>query len=160
MRRRKKKNVKQQSRKRLPVVVHSLRHARAALAAAASYRAAVVLISPPGAAAAMGVGYFRALVDLAARERPRVEFEAVIDCGDGPGYALAALRMGFKRIVLGGHGRARARVADIAAQFEARLVGRPRRVLDLLRADDAEARCRAWLDPPKPGPARRKRGPT
>ncbi len=145
MDRAKKNSERQNDPVRLTVVVHSLREASAALAAAASYRAEAVLISPPGAAAAMGVGYFRALVELAARERPQVPIAAVIDCGDDPGHALAALRMGFKRIVLGGHKGARARVAAIAAQYGARLVARPRRALDLLRVDDAEAACRAFL---------------
>jgi len=107
------------------VVVGSLAEVRAALAAAPS--AKVVMVSPPGAAGYLGVGFFAALVDAARAEFPGSAIEAVMDCGDDPGWALSALRMGFKTIVLRGDRRARARVAAIARVMGAHVVSRPPR---------------------------------
>ena len=103
-------------------VVHSLAEARAVLAGAA--RGRVTLVSPPAAAAYLGVAFFRALVDAARAEFPGIAIEAVMDCGDAPGYALSALRMGFTTIVLRGDPRARARVAAIARAGGARILAR------------------------------------
>ena len=107
--------------------MHSLEEARAALNAAAARGAAATLVSPPGAAAYLGVGFFWAVVEAARAEVPGVALEAVMDCGDDPGWALAALRTGFKSVVLGGNRRARARVAAIARAMGARLLLRPPR---------------------------------
>ena len=108
-------------------VVHALAEARAALAAGRAARVPVVLVSPPGAAAYLGVGYFWALAEAARAEYPDVAFEAVMDCGAAPGYALSALRTGFKAVVLRGDVRARARVAAIARALGAQLLARPPR---------------------------------
>ena len=116
----------QRKRDRRVAIVGSLAEARAVLSGAAGRP--VVLVSPPGAAAYLGVGFFRALVDEARAEFPGAEIEAVMDCGDAPGFALSALRMGFAAIVLRGEPRARARVAAIARASGARLLKRaPRR---------------------------------
>lgn len=106
-------------------VVRSLVEARAVLGAASG--APAVLVSPPDAAANLGVGFFWALVEAARAEFPGRDIEAAMDCGGAPGYALAALRMGFKTVVLRGDPRARARVAAIARASGARLLARPPR---------------------------------
>jgi len=112
----------------LCAVVHSLDEARVALAAARAARTRATLVSPPGAAAYLGVGYFAALIEAARAELPDVAFEGVMDCGDDPGFALSALRMGLKCVVLRGDTRARARVAAIARAMGARVLGQsPRR---------------------------------
>ena len=100
-------------------VVGSLEEARAALAGA---RAPVLFVSPPGSAASLGLGYFSALVEAMRAEFPQIAIDAVIDCGDEPGRALAALRMGFKIVALRSHPRARAAVAAIARALGARLL--------------------------------------
>ncbi len=117
-------NPKQSKRKAVGrvAVVGSLAEARAALSDAGG--ASVVLVSPPGASHYLGVGFFRALVDAARAEYPGVVVDAVMDCGDAPGYALSALRLDFKTIVLRGDPRARARVAAIARSLGARVLSR------------------------------------
>jgi hypothetical protein len=110
--------------RRAVAIVHSLDEARAMLAAAREHGLAARLVSPPGAAAYLGVAYFWALVEAARAEFPDVAVDAVMDCGDDPGWALSALRTGFKRVVLGSNRRARARVAAIARALGARLVAR------------------------------------
>jgi hypothetical protein len=120
--------VKQLRRKRdrRVAVVASLAEARAALAEAAGRP--VVLVSPPNAAAYLGVAFFWALAEAARTEFPGVAVEAVMDCGDSPGFALSALRAGFATVVLRGDPRARARVAAIARAMGAKLLSRaPRR---------------------------------
>ncbi len=106
-------------------VVRSLAEVRALLGDAPE--GPVVLVSTPDAAATLGVGFFWALVEEARAAYPALRVDAVMDCGDAPGYALAALRMGFRTIVLRGDPRARARVAAIARAMGARLLARPPR---------------------------------
>ncbi len=114
-------------RSRTVAVVRDLGEAKAALAAAAARRTPVSLHSPEGFAASGGALYFRAIVAAAARAVPTARYDAVIDCGDEPGRALAALRMGFKTIRLGGRASARRRVVEIAQKLGAAvLVRRPR----------------------------------
>jgi hypothetical protein len=112
-------------RRKLAAIVHSLSDARDLLCAAEHAGADAVIISPPGAAAYLGAGYFWALAEAARAEFAAVACEVVMDCGDDPGFALAALRTGFKRIVLGGDRRARAAVAQIARGLGARVCARP-----------------------------------
>jgi hypothetical protein len=114
-------------RRRPPHVamVASLGEARAALTIAREEGSAAVLVSPPGAAAYLGVGFFAALIDAARVEFPDVAIEGAMDCGADPGHALAALRLGFKTVVLRGHPRAHARVTAIAGAMGARVLRVP-----------------------------------
>ncbi len=77
----------------LPAVrVHGRVEVEAALALAGPR--GVTLLSAPG----MAPGVFLALVAAAAR--PGVPHDTMIDCADAPGLALAALRAGFRLVVL------------------------------------------------------------
>jgi hypothetical protein len=96
------------------VIVRSLEEARRALQAGETR-----LESFPGAAASAGPGWFQTIVVALEAEFGAGRFEAVLDCGEEPGAALAALRRGVRRIRLGGDPEARRRVADIAAQLGA-----------------------------------------
>jgi hypothetical protein len=106
-------------------IVASLGEARAALAVARAEGAAAMLVSPPGAAAYLGVGFFAALIEAARAEFPDVAIDAAMDCASDPGHALAALRLGFKTVILRGHPRARARVTAIARDVGARVLRIP-----------------------------------
>lgn len=130
------------------VIVHGLGDARAALAAARAVGRPVRLLSAPAAGAYAGGAWFTALVRLARDAFPDVTAEAVLDCGDEPGRALAALRAGVAHICLGGNARARAAVADIAAASGATVEPPCGEALDLAGLADAEAACRAWLAGP------------
>ena len=72
--------------------------------------------------------------------------EAVLDCGDAAGYALAALRTGVKIIRFSGKPSAAMKIRDIAGTYGARLVRRPSRILDPRGAQDADKALRKWLD--------------
>ncbi|MBX6366406.1 MAG: hypothetical protein IRZ04_00415 [Rhodospirillales bacterium] len=96
------------------VIVGSLEEARRALAAGATR-----LESYPAAGLSAGPGWFQAIVEALEAEFPGRPFEAVLDCGDAPGAALAALRRGVRRVRLCGDPAAIGRVAEIAARLGA-----------------------------------------
>jgi hypothetical protein len=128
------------------IIVHSLDQARAALAAAAALERKVVLASGPGAGAYAGPAWFKSLVEQAKSAFPGTLAEAALDCGDAAGAALAALRMGFKRVGFSGDARARAALEDMARSLGATIeTGGADAALDLRDEKNAEASCRAYL---------------
>ncbi len=78
------------------VIVHGLADARAALAPGLP----VALLSAPGAGLYAGCLWWRAVVAQADAEYPAVPMIDILDCADGSGQALAALRVGVGRLVL------------------------------------------------------------
>jgi hypothetical protein len=135
-------------RKRRPpaIVVHSLAQAVAALEAAAQTRRAVELWSAAGAAAYAGAGWFKAVIDEARVAVPKVEFEAVLDCAELAGLVLGAWRIGLVSVCFTGEARAAKKLAQIASRNGRQLHRRrPADALDLHRAADPQALCRAWL---------------
>ncbi|EME68181.1 hypothetical protein H261_19843 [Paramagnetospirillum caucaseum] len=104
-----------------PATVHCLDQARAVLTAADTDRP-VRLQSPPGAAGQHGIGWWLALMRAVAEEFPDHPVEAVLDCGDSPGLALAALRAGVAQVRVSGlPGDVRSKLDDIARQSGGRL---------------------------------------
>jgi len=133
--------------RRLVVVAHGIVHARAAARAARAHAAALDIRSASSAAGAMGPAWFAAMIGEVAAEFPDVDVSGVLDCGAAPGHALAALRQGIGRIGYTGRGRARARLASIAAASGAVLERPAPSALDLAGEADPEAACRALLSP-------------
>jgi len=127
------------------IIIHSFDQARTALAAAAALDRDVTLASAPGAGAYGGPGWFKALTEAAARAVPDAHYDTVLDCGAAPGIALAALRLGLKRVRFGGRSEALRRLQAIATQLGATLEADDEEALDLRGARQPEARCRAWL---------------
>jgi hypothetical protein len=127
------------------IVVHSLGHARAALEAASSLKRDVVLASAPGAGCYAGPGWFKSLVALAQASYPESRTEAVLDCGAEAGVALAALRLGLKRVGFSGNAEARAKLEDIAQKLGASIESGGAEALDLRDKKNAAALCRAYL---------------
>ena len=117
------------------VVVHGLEQATMALAEALP----VTLLSAPGAGAYAGAGWWRAMIATARAVHPATPCQDVLDCGNAPGRAMAAIRAGQTILVLDPACPAFARVAMLAAVL-------PRRppALDLAERG-AERRLRAWL---------------
>ena len=78
------------------VVVHGIDHARTAMASGLP----VTLLSAPGAAVFAGCLWWREIVALAHHSWPDTPAADVLDCGDAPGRAMAALRIGQRLLVL------------------------------------------------------------
>lgn len=122
------------------VVVHGIAHVR--LAAALGLR--FVLLSAPGAAGYAGCLWWRALAELAAEEAPGLVAGDILDCADAPGWAMAALRLGQRALVLDAACPAWSRVAAVAAAQGAIVLPCAPAALDLGR-DDAAPLLAAWL---------------
>ena len=78
------------------VIVHGLGDAMSALARGEP----VTLLSAPGAALYAGCGWWLALVEAARAVHPDTTSIDILDCADGTGPALAALRIGLTGLVL------------------------------------------------------------
>ena len=122
------------------VIVHSLADARAALAV----RAPVTLLSAQGAALYAGCLWWRELMAAAGRDDPGTPFTDVLDCADGSGQALAALRMNVTRLVLWREAPGWDQVAAIAAAHGGFLLDAAPAALDLGQRG-AIRRLPAWL---------------
>jgi hypothetical protein len=92
------------------VVVHCLGDAVAALEKGEP----VTLLSAQGAALYAGCGWWKALVEQARAAHPAVACIDILDCADGTGQAMAALRIGLTRLVLWPEAPGRDAVAAIA----------------------------------------------
>ena len=123
------------------IVIHSLDHARAALAAAAASGTDVTLASAPGAALQAGPGWFKAVIEQASAAYPQVAVTAILDCGDQPGAAMAALRLGLRDLRFHGAAELRPKLEDMGAV----LAPPADAVLDLHTVTEPEAACAAFL---------------
>lgn len=128
---------------RKAVIVHSLAQAKAALAPGAP----VLLLSAEGAASFAGPAWWRELVALACAAYPETDARSLLDCGDAPGHALAALAAGVTELSF--HG-SEAEVVKLA-QMGAAILPRPAEALDLAEEPQPERACRAWLLESPPG---------
>jgi hypothetical protein len=122
------------------VIVHGLDNACTALAPGLP----VTLLSGPGAALYAGAGWWQALIEAARARFPQTEAEDFLDCGDAPGRALEALRIGLKGIVLEPLCPSFPALARIAADLGARLLPAAPPALDLARPGAARG-LSPWL---------------
>ncbi|MHA1600506.1 MAG: hypothetical protein ACTSW2_06750 [Alphaproteobacteria bacterium] len=127
------------------IIVHSLEHARVAVAVAADLGVPVTLASAPGAAAYVGPQWFAQVIANAAAEHPDTQVSAILDCGALAGLALAALRLGIKRVRFTGRASTAAKLSAIARRQDAEIVRGRLNALDLLDVSDSEEVCRRWL---------------
>ena len=127
------------------VVVHGLEHVRAAL----RQKRPVVLLSAPGAARFAGCLWWRELMALGQAEFPESlmpdsRMGDVLDCADAPGQAMAALRVGQRRLVLDPACPAFPAVAAAAESLGAMVLRHRPPALDLA-APGAARRLADWL---------------
>lgn len=123
--------------------------------------APVALISAVGAASLGGPGWWRALVENACATYPNTPCIDVLDCADAPGFAMAALRLGQRYLVLWPECPAFEAVRSAAASLGATVLGLRPPALDM--ADRQAMRQLAeYLRPKIPGgaPDRDSAGPT
>lgn len=122
------------------VIVHGMNHAWQTL----SVRRPVTLLSAPGAALYAGCGWWRALVRQARTAAPDVPVADVLDCADGSGQALAALRIGQLWLVLWRNSPGWDEVAAIAAERGGGVLEAAPAALDLATRG-AERQLHDWL---------------
>jgi hypothetical protein len=122
------------------VIVHGLGDARLAL----SQGSPVTLLSAPGAALYAGCGWWRALVRQARAAFPAVPGADILDCGDGAGQALAALRVGQQFLVLSPDAPGWDAVAAIAAAQGGAVLRQAPPALDLAQRGAAR-QLHDWL---------------
>jgi hypothetical protein len=114
------------------VMIHGLDHARTALAPGLP----VTLLSAPGAATYAGCLWWREVLAQAGFTGP-----ALLDCGDAPGRALEALKLGLSGVILS---PAQAVVSQIGAAQGALVLTQAPPSLDLAQAGAARHLI-AWL---------------
>jgi hypothetical protein len=124
------------------IIVHSLEQALAACAAADRLKVSISLASAPSAALQVGPSWFKAVIEHASERYPGVAVTAILDCGDEPGAAMAALRAGLKNLRFHGAEALRPKLTEMGAIFAAA----PEARLDLLDLKEPEAACAAFLD--------------
>ena len=107
---------------RRSVEIHGLADARRALAAGGP----VELRTPPGAAGYLGPALFKAMIDEARAEFPDADMTAVLDCGDAPGTALSALRLGVEAVAVEAPAPVLQRLRAIAHRTGGRVIGTAR----------------------------------
>lgn len=111
----------------------------------------VTIASAVGAGGYAGPLWFKALIEEARRDHPKVTAVAVLDCDDEAGTVMGALRAGIKHVVFTGSDDVRSKLAAIAAAQGAVIEDASENGLDLLDARDPEALCRAYLQGNKTG---------
>jgi hypothetical protein len=136
------------------IIVYGFADTLAALQAAAGLRRTVRLKTPFVVAASLGPQVAWSMFKQASAALPQAVAAWVLDCGDDPGLALAALRAGVPDVQVAPSDEACARLADIAAQFGIRISedAESAPVLDLANIDDPIATCRQWLKSLRNGP--------
>jgi hypothetical protein len=128
------------------IVIHEISHALAALTAAQAQNQPLLILSAPGAVRSAGAGWWRELVTQARDSIPDQSAEWVLDCGDEPGMALAALREGVGTIALEADEPTWSRVAQIAARCDASVLRVDRAgALDLADSNNPQRDCNLYL---------------
>jgi hypothetical protein len=125
------------------VIIHGLPDARAALAPGLP----VTLLSASGAAPYAGCLWWQAVVKAARAEFPATEAVDILDCADGSGQAMAALRTGVTRLVLWNGASGRDAVAAIARDLGGFVLPAPPPALDFARRG-AQRNLINWLRSP------------
>jgi len=127
------------------VIVHNIGHARDCVAMTQKLGRPVTLISPPGAVASMGPDVFLEIIAQACDDAPQEAITAVMDCGNDPGQALAALRAGCNAIRLDADAGVLSKLRDMAGSKDAVLDGTPLALFDMAEPTATPDALQRWL---------------
>lgn len=139
-------------------MIHNLAHANAAAAAAAGAGRAITMASAPGAAGYAGAAWFAQVIAQSRAANPAAQIEAVLDCADMAGWALAAIRDGgVNTIRLTASAVVVAKIRAIARKQGIRVVtggadpcldlhGIEMHSIEMHGSDDIQAVCRDWIE--------------
>ena len=137
--------VKKNTNTARPVIIHGIYHARSSCRAALGNGQSVTVWSALGASSYMGPRWFFEIIRMVRSEFPSLEILGILDCGDQPGDALAAIETGIEALALTGKRSTIRRIRGIADQANVNLHRRPSHKLDLAKCSDAEACCKRWF---------------
>ncbi len=115
------------------VVVHTAEHVRLVVEVAGPARPLV--LTPPGAQAYAGVAYLWAMT-APARDGG---LEVRIDCGEDPGFAMAAIRTGWRQLHMSGDKAMLGKIDDMATQVGGTLHRSRPAAIDLAETNDPQA---------------------
>jgi hypothetical protein len=127
------------------IIIHGIDDAKTAAAAARSLGIGIRLVSAPGAASYGGAAWFAEIIKDVRSEFPDVAIDAVLDCGDAAGHAMAALRVGITSIRYTGPRRVRDKLKLLAIEYGAALIDCDEPALDMSLSRHPEADCLNWL---------------
>jgi hypothetical protein len=103
------------------VTIQGLADARDACRAIGDAGNKITLWSAPAAAAITGPAWFGEILTTLRAEFPSLKIDGILDCGDFPGYAMAALRQGIDHICFRGTPTQRSKIAALATAQGARM---------------------------------------
>jgi hypothetical protein len=128
------------------ITIYGLPHALAAAAVAGELYTPIILLSAPAAGSSAGPAWFQSVITQTREEYPETGIEAILDCAEFNGHALASLRQGLKTIIY--NGSANEAIDDIAAQLNATVLRHRPESLDARLAETSghlEDALRNWL---------------
>ncbi len=121
-------------------VIHGIDQARAVCQAARASKDptpfSLELWSARGAAASLGPAWFGNLIEIVQNEFPDLAIVGILDCGDAPGNALAALRHGIACIYISAPPPVADKIRAIGLQTRAEVRTRRPSMPDLMDYSD------------------------
>jgi|TARA_B100001750_G_scaffold217596_1_gene203072 hypothetical protein len=127
------------------IVIHNIEHARAALRASSATKIPIAVISAPYAGCYAGVSWFLKIEEKVRKEFSKSKAIFILDCGDEPGIALEAFRLGVKFIFLKGSKKIIKKVSEIGAKKKSALYQKKIQILDLKNKISFLEQCEIWL---------------
>jgi hypothetical protein len=122
------------------IVIHGIDHARAACQSAMALESTAAisleLWSARSAAGSLGPAWFGNITNIVQKEFPDLAIIGVLDCGDAPGNALAALRHGIACIYISAPSAVADKIRAIALHTKADVRTRRPSMPDLMDYSD------------------------
>ena len=129
-----------------PIIVHDPDHLNAVFESATALEVSMTAMTAAWAGAAYGALYWAEATAAARENWPDAEVVVALHCLDDAGRAMAALRMGWKRLVFTGERRVRDKIVEQAAAVDAAVFAEPEApVLDLGEHADPGAVIADWI---------------
>ena len=143
-------SVKSQNKPRVKrIIIHGIEHARFAckIADGINPKANLVLElwSDNNGAASLGPVWFKGIIDIVHKDFPELKIIGVLDCGDGAGHALAALRQGISCIYTSTRPSVAIKIKMIADKVHAGVRTRRPPMLNLIEQRDPFTSLRKFL---------------
>jgi len=127
------------------IVIHNIEHARAALKASSATKVSIAIVSAPYAGCYAGVSWFVKIEEKIRKEFSKTKAIFILDCGDEPGVALEAFRLGVKFIFLKGNKKIIKKISEIGLKKKSSLYQKKLKILDLKDKINFSEQCIIWL---------------